>query len=729
MVNISKAQLVIVDNKKSVYKIVIPLEPNSGDKKAAEILNQYINEISGASLEIHDDASAEEKREICIGKTNRKNFNDFLSSDGFLIRTNGSKIFIQGGNGKGLIYGVYHFLEQYLKCRKFSALVKYVPLKNTITIPLIDVVENPVLKFRQVYYKDQYDPEYLDWHKLQLLEDHWGLWGHTFDKLVSPSLYFEKHPEYFALVNGQRKPTQLCLSNKAVFEIAVKTISEKIKSDPLKRIWSVGQNDGLGYCTCDKCAAIDMKFGGPQGSIINFVNKVAQKFPDKTISTLAYLYSKHPPVGIKPAANVSIMLSTIDLERSVPIQINQRSAGFRNDFKGWLALTGNVMIWDYVVQFTNYLSPFPNLATLQDNMNYFGAGKINGIFAQGSESTLGEFSELKTYLLAKLAWKPTMDVAAVKLDFMNSYYGKAAPYLMLYQNELEKQSLKSKRMLDIYGDPVAEWNTWLTPELIVSYDGFLDKAEAAVSSMPQIALRVEKERLALEYAVLQQARFYGIEKHGAFVRSANSWQVKPGFDIKVSRFLESAKRAGIKELAEGGPDLNAYASEWSKILKDGPLLHKALNKPVRIVIPNNADYPAKGARTLTDGSMGYNNFQYNYLGWYGDNMEVVIDLVSPQTISQVTAGFLEDQRHWSFLPEQVEVLISLDDKSYVSAGVVTTPKLFENYEKETRRIEIPINGKVARYVKLKAVNLKKLPEWRDLPNRKSWIFCDEVSVF
>jgi hypothetical protein len=37
-------------------------------------------------------------------------------------------------------------------------------------------------------------------------------WAHTFYKLVSPDTYFEKHPEYFAMVDGKRKghEAQLC---------------------------------------------------------------------------------------------------------------------------------------------------------------------------------------------------------------------------------------------------------------------------------------------------------------------------------------------------------------------------------------------------------------------------------------------------------------------------------------------------------------------------------------
>ena len=724
------AQLTLVNKSKSGYRIVLPVSPDLNETKAAAVLQKYIRQISGASLEIVADTQAPQAMEICIGRTNRQSFNDLPNTDGLLIRQRDRKLYITGGGVKGSLYAVYHFLEVYLGCRKFTPTFSYIPKRANIVLPKINLIEIPQLKFRQVYYPGQYDEEFQDWHKLQLLEEVWGLWGHTFDKLVPERDYFSAHPEYFALVNGERKPTQLCLSNKHVLDITVAQLQKLMSDAPEKQIWSVSQNDGFGFCTCDACRATDRKYGGPQGSLLNFVNKVADKFPDKTISTLAYLYSKHPPVGLKVSKNVSIMFSTIDVNRAQSVATDPRLGSFRNDLKGWAALTNQVMVWDYVVQFTNYISPFPNIQSLQANMNYFAGLPVNGAFIQGTENTVGEFSELKQYVLSKLSWNPNGDVSIAIKEFMKAYYGDAAPLLLTYQQELLKQLRDSKMMLDIYGDPVAEWNTWLTPLQIVKYDTLLDRAASAVANKPEFLMHVEKERLAIEYAVLQQARFYGIEKHGAFVKDGDNWSVKAGFETKVKGFIKAAKQNGVSELAEGGPTLVDYEKEWETILKRGPLLHKALGKQVTILTQNNADYPAKGPRTLTDGSSGYDNFQYNYLGWDGKDMEVLIDLGTVQSINTVSIGFLEDQRHWAFLPRIIQVEVSADNKNFSKAGSFAPPAPYENYQRETHRLKIDLTGSSSiRYLKIQARNLEKLPEWRDLPNRKSWLFCDEIAVY
>lgn len=725
------AQLNLVTNAASNYQIVVANTAGTYEKKAASVLQQYLQEISSAYLPIVTDDQVSGSYEICIGKTNRTAIKEKFVADGFTIKSIGNRLFISGDNGHATLYGVYHFLEKYLGCRKFTPELKYIPKLQTIKLGSINDLQNPQLSFRQVYYPGQYDEEYREWHKLHLLEDVWGLWGHTFDKLVPPAVYFKSHPEYFALVNGQRKETQLCLSNADVYEILFGELAKQISAQPEKKIWSVSQNDGFGYCTCPACAANDAKYGGPQGSIINFVNKVAKRFPNYTISTLAYLYSKHPPKNIKPLKNVSIMLSSIDVDRAKPIASNPRSGSFRNDVEGWAALTNQLMIWDYVVQFTNYVSPFPNLSTLQANLNYFGTNKVSGAFIQGTESTAGEFSALKAYLLAKLSWDPKADVSKAKSEFMNAYYGKAAPFIDQYIAQTEQELQKSKRILDIYGDPATEWNTWLKPEQIDQYSDILEKAAAVVETQPDFLKSVQLETLPLEFAVLQQARFYGIEKHGLFdVQGEGKWTIRPGIEKKIAHFIELSKNANIVQLQEDGLTLEKYAQEWNRILKMGPLLHNAINNEVIAISPFSTEYPAKGTHTLTDGTYGYDNFQYNYLGWYGNDMEVIIDLGKSKMLDAVSIGFLEDQRHWAFLPSQVTIELSDDRQTFVKAAELAMDAPEENYAKETQRPKIKLSAdQKFRYIKVKAKNLAKLPEWRDLPNRKPWIFCDEIAVF
>lgn len=351
------------------------------------------------------------------------------------------------------------------------------------------------------------------------------------------------------------------------------------------------------------------------------------------------------------------------------------------------------------------------------------------MFLQGTETEKGEFGDLKAYLLSRQSWKANSNITKDIDEFMQAYYGNAAPYIKAYQTALYDQLKKSNRLLDIYGEPTTEWNTWLTPQLIDTYSDLLDKAENAVSNSSEHLQRVQQERLPLEFAVLQQARFYGIEKYGIFNVEGNKWSIKAGFENKVNRFIHNAQLAGVKSLNEGGLTVEQYKDEWQQIFKNGPLLHLAVGKPVKALTPFNNEYPAKGTRTLTDGINGFNNYDYNYLGWLANDMEVMIDLEEVKTVRFITPGFLEDQRHWAFLPTQVMAEISEDGNTFKSVASIDLPEVDETYTKKTHRLKLslPDNTK-ARYIRIKAKNLKQLPPWRNFYNRRPWLFCDEIEV-
>ena len=95
------------------------------------------------------------------------------------------------------------------------------------------------------------------------------------------------------------------------------------------------------------------------GSILAFVNKVADRFPDKIISTLAYQYSRVPPKDILPRKNVNIMLCSIESTRNETLEAGDTALA--SDVKGRGRNTHNLLGWDYTIRVSHLLAPFPNL--------------------------------------------------------------------------------------------------------------------------------------------------------------------------------------------------------------------------------------------------------------------------------------------------------------------------------------------------------------------------------
>lgn len=722
--------LTLVEKGKSPYTIVRPLNSTQEEIQASNILQNYIKLISGVLIPVTVDQVPESQFEILIGKTSRSLNMDLnqVSLEGFLIETHAGKLIIYG-KGRGALFGVYAFLEDYLGCKKYSSKFKFIPLLNTITIPDIKDLQNPQLDFRSLHYWDaETDQEYLDWHKLHRIDDKWGLWGHSFFKLVPPQQYFSEHPEYFGLVNGRRKAMQLCLTNPDVLKIVTGNLRQKINEQPELQFWSVSQNDDIGACECQDCSALNSKYKSQQGSLLTFVNQVATNFPDKTISTLAYNYTRVPPQGLLPLKNVNILFSSIQINRSKPVETDPRSEAFRKEYEDWQKLTANIILWDYVVQFTNYFSPFPNLHILKPNFSYFSKNKPSGFFIQGSVEVPGEFAELRTYILSKLLWNHNADADELKTEFLNAYYGKAAVYVAGYIDRINENVQKSWKRMDIYDNPIMPYTSYLSNEMLREYISILDKAAAAVKDEPEYYRRVQIAALPVHFAFLQQARFYGIEQNGVFSLEAKKWVVRSEIRTKVQDFVKVLKELGISQMNEGGLSPDSYASDWEQIFESGPTIHKALNKPIRLLTENNNEFVSKGPKTLLDAIKGNHDFQYNWLGWNGNDMSVLIDMEKRTRISKVSLSFLENHRYYIFLPIEILVEISVDGIEYKKVAKIKNAVPVELVPGSIKQFILDFEETPSRYVKVTAIHLPELPEWRKREDRKPWLLIDEIRV-
>ena len=730
------SELTLIDNGYSNYTIVIPAVATEIEKKAAYKLQYYLREMSGTKLKIIPENKPWQSHAIYVGGCNNtKKLNiDFpaLEDDGFLLKTQGQDFFICGGKRKGTLFGVYDFLEQ-VGCRKYSPDAELIPKKKLLRIPQYNITEIPVFHYRETLMPDASDPDYAEWHKLHHRserEKDWGMWVHTFDDLIPPEKYFKEHPEYFSLNNGIRSSkTQLCLSNSNVLDLVILRLKDLISKKPQASHWSISQNDTYGPCECSGCENIDNQYGGvPSGSLIHFVNQVAERFPNKVISTLAYQYSRKAPEGIKPAENVNIVLCTIELNRSRPIRTDPSSRGFVNDISNWKKLTNNILIWDYIVQFRNYLDPFPNLHVLQPNIQFFSDSGVHMMFEQGSNRSLSEFHELRSYIMAKLLWNPSADVDAIMNDFLNGFYGEAGPHLRKYIDQMRKALVESDGPLTIYGYPWDGYQTYLTPALLHEYTSYFDDAEAAVSDQPDILARVEKARLPLEFAILEISKRNVTEAYSLFSKSRKRWEVKLGMQEKMEQFVQDANRFQFKRLHEMGFTPNEYHKSMSYYFENGITDHLAYGATVSLKYPFSDKYPVGGEMALTDGLRGTNDYHFNWLGFEGYEMNAVVDIGKTRKINNISVNFLQDAKSWVWIPHTVIFSGSTDGVNYQQ--IKSTRKKTDEYDYEniiesfsTKVEHIPFQ-----FIRITTESFIKCPDWHLGSGGQAWIFADEIVI-
>ena len=498
--------------------------------RATEIFLNYIEKITGSRLSV---SPVEDVRPfVFFGKVDH-------GENGFCYKLMGKNLIIEARDEQTMVYAVYDFLERIIGCRYYTKDVEYVPFDANLSVLFDDYEFQPILKYREVYYKGFVDKTFAEKHKMTAMWDHdeWGFWDHSFDKLVPVKEYYDEHPEYFAYFNGgrQKEFTQICCTNPDVFDIAVKNLKKFMDQKPQAKYWSVSSNDSGYHCLCDECKKLDDREEAPMGSLLTFVNKVAAEFPDKIISTLAYQYSTKAPKHMKPADNVQIMLCNIESNRGTPFGECQQpgTVNNRQAMLDWKEICGKLFLWDYCIQFHNLVNPFPNLRVIPKNIRYFVENNVRSLFSQCNREEGGEFCELRGYLLAKMMWDPYQDETKVIEDFVNGYYKQAAPYILEYINVMHDAMEQGGGLLNIFGEPQDAAETFMTEELFFKYSELFDQAEEAVAADPETLFRVKTARLPLYYT-------------GVCLK----YDTKENRKAMLAKFADQARKSGLVRVEE-----------------------------------------------------------------------------------------------------------------------------------------------------------------------------------
>ncbi len=484
---------------KSDYKIVISAYASTSEQTAAKELQQYIEQMSGALLPITNDLNTTGKR-IIMGYNGRVKALTGAQmpekdDESFTYKTVGSDLLIWGGSQRGTMYGVFTFLEREFGIHWLTPSCTVVPKYRGWKLPRLNHSEKPFIGYRYSNYFvannakwSAHTRENMKWgptiNEYGNIEAYWG--AHTMGEFVTTREFFGSHPEYFCLRDGKRYGGygQLCLSNPEVLEICKERLMQFMRRNPNYRIYSLSQNDNFLFCQCDKCKAIEDQYGGHSGIIVWFVNQVAdavkQEFPDKFVGTFAYQYSRQPPTNIKPRENVVIRLCSIECCFAHPLDAGcPQNEKFMSDLKGWAELAPHLFIWDYIVDYAQYIAPWPNFQVLGPNIKVFGDNKAIGIFEEAQYQSAGaEFDEMKAWTVNQLLWNPSQDVDSLVSIFVKGYYGKAAPYIKEYY-DLCQRLVKP----DIhYGIYIRENHEIYSDDFILKAFAILDKAKAAAET-------------------------------------------------------------------------------------------------------------------------------------------------------------------------------------------------------------------------------------------------------
>ena len=644
---------------------------------------------------------------------------DSLKDDGYIIVGDGHDLVLYGKGEKGTLYAMYAFLEM-MGYRLYTPEAMVVPDVSKMELPICRILSNPAFRYREVpYYYPNHSQLYADWHHLHTQADRdslFGMYVHTFSRLLPPSEYYDAHPEWYSLNNGRRmRDGQLCLSTPEVFEELCRRLADTMAQRPEAQVWSVSPNDNYNVCECAECRRLDSLYGGHSGTLMWFIGNVARRFPDKTISTLAYQYTRPAPLSTasippKLPENLQVMLCPIEVGREQPIVLSQEGS-FRKDMEDWHQLTDNIYLWDYVVQFRNFWDPFPNLHVLQSNLQFFRDNGAQMMFEQATgPNNVSSWMDIRCYMIAKLLWNPDVDIDSIMDDFYQGYYGDTGKYVREIVDMMENAVVDGGKRLDIYGYPVDAVDTYLQPRLMHQYDSIMTQAYAVADCV--VCDRLRFFQLALDFAKAE------LQAAGKMPTTEKELKALAGDMTK------DMERYGVIMMMEMGIKPSKYYDNLchyaDKAFYDGP------HHPVTLRNPATAPY-ATGK--LDDGRVGILDYRHDWLGFWGDTLDATIALGEGQSFSSVSLDFYFYPLSWIFLPQRVAFYVSDDRATWRQIGeehpenpeILATPSIQTITFKSGKPIE-------AKYLRVVAEPLPEIPLWHRAAGEKPWIFADEIFV-
>ena len=150
-------------------------------------------------------------------------------------------------------------------------------------------------------------------------------------------------------------------------------------------------------------------------------------------------------------------------------------------------------------------------------------------------------------------------------------------------------------------------------------------------------------------------------------------------------------------------------------------LHKSVGKKITINKAPHKSYPGSGASGLINGISGSDS-RYGdkeWLGFWGEDLEITIDLGQETAINSIETRFHNGQGQWIYAPKSVQIRFDNHDVK-AETEIPVSEKLVVDFKIET---EI-----TTRYIHLKIKNYGIIPDGKQGAGHKAWTFIDELII-
>ncbi len=453
------------------------------ERFAAEELQRYIEQATGAELPVRVGAPAPDELAVVVALVSRlgdlgvtaRGREKALGTEGLALRTAGNHLIVAGGGPRGIVYAAYDLLER-LGYRWYwpGELGQVTPELANIEITDLDRVFEPSFARRHAMggpsdgWDDvQWGKDVVDW----LVKNHQNFWlqnppgeenadflaqrggtytkigsGHNWQHIIPPATYFAEHPEYFAEANGKRIPHgQLCLTNPEVQKLLrdyALSGAAQMAQNPDVMFVDMTQNDGDDWCQCAACRAIDDRDPSTHADIVFWAlnpiaEAVAAQYPTALLHTYIYSGSANPPNWIKPAPNIHCEQTNYCYNYGASFLNPNSGPGttFRANVDAWTPLCRVRGIYEYF-GFYNWLEALPvTYYRLSEEVQYYKRIGVHGFYSETQQRW--STNHLLYYAFSRVWWDHRTDVPALIEEYCRLMYGPAAAPMHRFTMALE----------------------------------------------------------------------------------------------------------------------------------------------------------------------------------------------------------------------------------------------------------------------------------------------------
>ena len=543
---LADAPLRLASDGRTEYAIVKPDRPFPDDPAAVADLAHYLKRITGAEFPVISSDEIGKRpgvsRYLYVGRCPDSDKKPLAVWER-RVRSEDGNIYFYGYGERGGSGAVYDFLEVYFGCRWFSFRGdEKIPTNREPEFPAIDFSRVPSFpiqmycSFQKHAFAQGKDFErrnriYIFSRSIPML-----ITGHVPDMMVPPGgklknqlwkpfplfakeEWFEKHPEYFSQdPKGERVAgVQLCYSNPELRKLLNSKYEQIIKrfhkGGPA--LVKCNLNDNWGFsartiCCCPECMKLVAKYHDPAGP-----------YWDYLIELCGFLKARYPEIIVE-GSTYQITEKVPDCIGRLPDNLMVGYAPLWRNFLKSFAHPSNARTLERLklslekfpqVRVQIYPTVYPRDTTIQPLaaglrqwgetmrlLKKLGVVELTAELGYGWQSETA-FSDLRHYLIARLANDVELDVDQLIEEYMVHTYAEAAPRMIAYWRELEKCEAEEENGMLWTGLPYGAFK-YLTADNLARWSREFDAMEKLTAHDPAALAAVKSARANLDEAIL-----------------------------------------------------------------------------------------------------------------------------------------------------------------------------------------------------------------------------------